>query len=71
MSRHFISTQCGDLQQVIDAFISNKLKYYRDLRNDPGKDHGSHMNAAGLRRTFDIEAYVQRVNALKDDHVDP
>ncbi|UCG12309.1 MAG: deoxyribodipyrimidine photo-lyase [Deltaproteobacteria bacterium] len=33
-----------DAMRLLDAFIMDKLKYYKDLRNDPGTDYGSHMS---------------------------
>jgi deoxyribodipyrimidine photo-lyase len=33
-----------DAMRLLDAFIMDKLKYYKDLRNDPSTDYGSHMS---------------------------
>lgn len=33
-----------DAARLLDEFIADKLKYYRDLRNDPATDYGSHMS---------------------------
>jgi deoxyribodipyrimidine photo-lyase len=33
-----------DAMRLLDEFIGDKLKYYNDLRNDPGTDYGSQLS---------------------------
>jgi deoxyribodipyrimidine photo-lyase len=34
----------SNAQRLLDEFISQKLKYYTERRNDPSRDYGSHMS---------------------------
>jgi deoxyribodipyrimidine photo-lyase len=57
-------------RRLLDAFLADKLKYYKDLRNDPGEDYGSHMSPYlhfGQISPLEIALRVRKARAKPDE----